>query len=275
MSSEARIFVTTMNQEQSSYAIRKPLTSVEHVSEEVARTIAMERLRGEFLSVEDFVRRCDIPIDSAEALARSGAFDSLTKDSRQALWEIGVAYHRKETPTDEGEPSLFDLPLVEPDDIPELPQLSTNDRLAWDYKTHKAARLHPMALYRRILNDFEVRTIETCWRITPSKDLSNAPIITVGGIVVLRQAPSTAKGVMFVTLEDETGFIQTIVLPKVRQRFRNLLRAPALIVKGQLEGEAGWRGLLVAEVWELKNVSGGYRGFPSPTGGKDKWEIGS
>ncbi len=249
------------------HAIRKPLCSIDSVSEDAARIIVMERLRAPFSSVEDFVRRVRIDRDVIENIARSGAMDALSTDSRRALWEAGVALNRRDIIKPEEE--LFELPLVDERDIPVLPELVTTERLAWDYATHHSARVHPMTLYRRMLNDLEVRSIETCFRLPGHRDLKKAHTLMIGGIAILRQQPPTAKGVMFLTLEDETGYIQTIVLPQVREKFRKVLRSSALIVKGKLEGEHGWRGLLVQDVWVLQNVQGGYSGFPSYAGGQD------
>ena len=260
-------------------AIRKPLTSIENVSEESARAIVMERLRGPYLSCEDFVQRLSLPSDVIESVARSGALDALAQDSRSALWHAGVALRRKESLRQDQE-SLFALPLVQPEDVPELPPLRSTERLAWDYATHRSARVHPMTLYRRMLNSLEVRTIETCYRLPMRSDSSKPDhppnrnhTMLLGGIAILRQQPGTAKGVMFLTLEDETGYIQVIVLPHIKEKLRKVLRAPALIVKGKPEGENGWRGLLLLDAWELRNVQGGYTGFPSQTGGKDRQVI--
>ena len=253
-------------------AIRKPLCSIENVSEEVAREIVMERMRGPFLSCEDVVQRLSIPRDALECIARSGAMDALAQDSRSALWHVGVALRRKESLKQEQE-SLFAMPLVQPEDVPSLPPLRSTERLAWDYAMHRSARVHPIALYRRMLNTLEVRSIETCYRLAASPDPHSNVTMLVGGIAILRQQPRTAKGVMFLTLEDETGYIQVIVLPHIKEKLRSVLRAPALVVKGKLEGEHGWRGLLMYDAWELRNVQGGYTGFPSQTGGKDTHVI--
>jgi error-prone DNA polymerase len=254
------------------FAIRKPLTSVENVSDEAVRSIVMERMRGPFLSCEDFVQRLSIARDVVESIARSGAMDALAHHSRSALWHVGVALRRKESLKQEQE-SLFALPLVQPEDVPSLPPLRSTERLAWDYATHRSARVHPITLYRRMLNSLEVRTIETCYRMPMSAHPERNHSIMLGGIAILRQQPGTAKGVMFLTLEDETGYIQVIVLPHIKERLRSVLRAPALIVKGKPEGEHGWRGLLLQDAWELRNVQGGYTGFPSQTGGKDRHII--
>src|SRR6185295_689881 len=106
-------------------------------------------------------------------------------------------------------------------------------RLSWDYETHRAARRHPMILLRRTLTDLEIRPIATCWRFekSPLRTPHDAkPVLTVAGITTLRQMPPTAKGVMFITLEDESGYIQCIVLPHVQERYGALFRSAALIV---------------------------------------------
>ena len=92
------------------------------------------------------------------------------------------------------------------DDIPDLPPLTASERLSWDYRTHGAARVHPMTLARRQLAELEVRPIETCYRFgrTVRTQAGNPATVTVAGITMLRQRPPTAKGVLFVTIEDET-----------------------------------------------------------------------
>jgi error-prone DNA polymerase len=132
-----------------------------------------------------------------------------------------------------------------------------------------------MSLVRRQLNDLEIRPVEQCYSL--SKNVHHGftnqkkPELTTAGIVILRQRPGTAKGFMFLTLEDETGFIQTIVPPAVYQRFSTVLYHSSLIVRGVLSGENGWAGMLVKEAWVLDNMFGGYEGRPSYSGGKDHW----
>ena len=79
--------------------------------------------------------------------------------------------------------------------------------------------------------------------------------------------PPTAKGVMFVTLEDETGYIQVVVYPQIQHRDGALMREPAMIVEGQLQINRGWRGVVAEKVHPLLGVFGGTAGFPSARGG--------
>ncbi|NNE35137.1 MAG: hypothetical protein HKN13_07880 [Rhodothermales bacterium] len=170
--------------------------------------------------------------------------------------------------------TLFEMQAVEEADIPELPELETHERLSWDYQTHDAARSHPMALIRRTLNELEIRTIETCYRLGRYLDVGTgvtSTMITIAGLSILRQRPPTAKGVLFLTLEDETGFIQTIVQPRVLEHLDHLMTLSALIVRGQLQVMGNWRGLVVTQAWPLHGVFGGYEGYPAHTGGRDRF----
>jgi len=251
-------------------AIRKPITSVEHCSPETARKIVWARSQSPFASVEDIYRRCTIPRDALDALALSGSMDALAGSSRTALWQLGVVARRAQR-LQASQPSLFDLPLVDEADIPRLPPLRAQERLAYDYRSHGSARVHPMTLYRRTLNDLEVRTIETAFRMPIAENLKpwELPEITISGIVILRQAPPTAKGVLFVTLEDETGFVQCVAPPHIRERFGAELRQAALVVRARIHAKAQWRGLSILDVHVLSNVIGGYAGHLSMAGGRD------
>jgi error-prone DNA polymerase len=256
------------------WAVRKPLSSVAQVSIEDARTIVWERLNQPFVSVEDFYLRTPLDKDTVESLARSGALDALTKDSRSALWEVGVLAN-KHGPAGERsiQQNLFKQPVLDLDDIPLLPDLNTKDRLSWDYLTHGSARMHPMFLIRRSLNALEVRSIETCFRFPqpPSSSSKSSPVITTAGVCILRQRPPTAKGFMFITLEDETGFIQCVVPPPVQELLDHVLTASALIVRGKLQSAGNWRGLIVQQAWILNDIFGGYEGFAGSYGGRDNW----
>src|SRR5690606_18136678 len=127
-----------------------------------------------------------------------------------------------------------------------------------------SARIHPMTLLRRELNGWEVRTIETCYRMDPLPGKRHTML--VAGNAVLRQMPPTAKGFMFITLEDETNFIQVIVPPKLCERFGKVLQSPSLVVRAELEATGNWRGLLLKDAWVLEKGMGGYAGVASAAG---------
>lgn len=253
---------------EGSFAIRKPLTSVAHISDDIARLIVWERSCSPFANIEDIVVRLpNVPRDALEALALSGAMEPWEPDARRALWIVGVVKRRSSGSV----PSLLSVPILHKDDVPILPELRAQERLAYDYITHGAARVHPMTLYRRSLIDLEVRSIDIIKRLP----LTPVARVVTSGIVILRQAPATAHGMLFVTLEDETGFVQCIVKPEIRDLFRKELRNASLVVKGTLHGTANWRGIMIEEVRILTNVIGGYHGHLSFAGGTDTLEIGA
>jgi len=264
----------TRQLEDRAWAIRKPLTAVKNVSGDDAQAIVWERLRGAFQSVEDFYRRVPMSIEALRSLARSGALDDLSRDGRTALWEVGVLHRRGVVPG-QGEPdTLFQMDVVQPEDVPDLVPLTEAERLSWDLETHGAARRHPMLLARRYLTDLEIRTVETCYRFgrtVPIQEGGAPPVLTIAGISILRQKPGSANGVMFLTLEDETGYIQCVIYETVQKKYQNVFSQGALVVRGELQVEGNWRGLIVRDAWTLDGLFGGYEGYPSMSGGRDRW----
>ncbi|NND72463.1 MAG: DNA polymerase III subunit alpha [Rhodothermales bacterium] len=258
--------------EDGTLAIRKPLSSIQSVTIDTAKMIVWERLRGPFESVEDLYRRIPVGIEAFRNIARSGAMDEIAGGSRKALWEVGLMARRHGQPGANPKPELFEEVLIREEDIPDLDELTTTQRYSWDYETHGAARTHPMTLMRRSLNELEIRPIETCYQLGKFTAVGSgkAPtIVTTAGLTALRQRPITAKGVMFVTLEDETGMIQTIVLPNILEHLDHVLSQSALIVRGKLQVMGNWRGLVVTQAWPLNGIFGGYAGHPSMGGGRD------
>jgi error-prone DNA polymerase len=162
------------------------------------------------------------------------------------------------------------MPLLTEEDIPELPSLTSAERLSWDYQTQSAARVHPITLARRSLNDLQVQPIESVSRLVPALDGQSGPVVTLAGLVIVRQKPPTAKGFMFLSIEDETGFVQCIVHPKLLERLYDVLVLPTLIVRGELQATGTWRALLLREAWPLEGIFGGYTGFASASGGQTR-----
>ncbi len=258
------------------YAIQQPLTAIASITSEDAQEVIWARLEKPFEDIEDFYKRVNIARDSFDNIARSGALDRFAKDGRDALWHVGVVANRvvKEVHNN-AQTNLFVQKTISPEDIPNLPDLEDSERLSWDYDTISAARKHPMTLVRRQLNELEVRTIETCYQfgntIEPEPYSGRDPIITVAGISILRQKPGTAKGFMFLTLEDETGFIQCVVPPQAQDYLDHVLTSSALIVRGALQMQNSWRGIVLEYAWRLDGIFGGYVGRAAADGGRDRW----
>lgn len=264
-------------------AIRLALPAVKGVSEEAARHLVQHREGCDTL--EALMARLDLPADVWEALARAGAFASRLS-RREALWRIGLmrpkagtvsgsARHLKAS----GPPSKTGrrprgwkpdhreratLPLdaeAAAHLIPELDGLREPQEVTWDFRTQGLSPIrHPLSSHRQRLLEQRVPPIASLFTATPGR------IAQAAGLVVVRQKPPTAKGMVFILLEDETGRIQVAVPPPAFERLQAVLRHGALWVRGKLEhggasrledGTSVYRSLMVQEARPLEEVLGG------------------
>jgi error-prone DNA polymerase len=177
-----------------------------------------------FADLGGFCRRTRLPRPVVENLIRAGALDSLGK-RRDLLWELGGLVYQQDG-----------LDVEVPLESVALPILSQAERLAWEYELlGMAPGEQVMDLYREALKKQGVLT--SC----ELAERRNGERVRVAGWAVVRQRPPTAKGMLFITLEDETGLSNLIVRPDVYERHRDALRnAPLLWVEGRIqrEGEA-------------------------------------
>ena len=206
-------------------ALRPPLTAAKGVSEEAAREILRERLRGPFTSLEDFRARLGAKEDLLLALAKAGAFDELLP-RREALYRAGLP--------------PGGLLLVEEASPPPLPPLAPGERLLLDLeaKGFSELPLHPLDLVRGWLKELGA---------TPLPALRPGPVLTAGLVVAL-QKPPTARGYAFLVLEDGPHRLQAAVPPEVWERHYALFRdCRLLLVAGELAGGT----LRVTEAWPL------------------------
>ncbi|QDU61812.1 Error-prone DNA polymerase [Planctomycetes bacterium Pan216] len=193
-----------------------------------ARIEQMVRTRTEqglFRSLKDLGRRGGLSKRELTRLARTDALGSLKLDRRAGLWE---ALAQGE------EPPLF--AGLEADSGPAaLPSLSEYEEVAADYRAAGLSlRQHPFGFIRERLNDLGVV------RAVDLKTYPNKKPVRVAGLVLMRQQPGTAKGIRFVTLEDETGVANLVVYLKTWERqHHSARRAPAMLAHGILEREQG------------------------------------
>lgn len=162
-----------------------------------------------------------------ERLADADAFRSLGLERRDALWQIAAL---------NGRPVGIFKELPPSDDPPiALPPLSAMEQVVQDYGTTSLSlKAHPVSLIRHELNRLQ---------ITPTgslPNLKNASLVNVCGLITVRQRPGTAKGVLFITIEDETGYANLVVWAKTFEKYRQvILQSKLLMVRGkiQVEGE--------------------------------------
>jgi error-prone DNA polymerase len=233
-------------------AVRLGLSSVRSVGDELAERIVTEReANGPYVSMTDLAQRVDIDRTALEAMATAGVFSNCTDrsganlDRRRALWVAGAV----------AETSADRLPgIVTGTDAPSLPGLSDRELAGADlWATGVSPDGHPTLFERERLASLGVLT---------AAELRTAPTDTrvlVGGVVTHRQRPSTAHGITFVNLEDETGLINVVCSPGLWKRYRRVARgAPALLVRGRLERVDGVINV-VADKLEVLPVVGGHR----------------
>lgn len=186
--------------------------------------------RGErpFASVEDVWLRSGVPPAALEKLADADAFRSLGIDRRQALWQVrglGDAPLPLFAAADarDREPEVALMPMTEGREVVE------------DYRSVQLSlRAHPLSFLRP---EFDRRRITRCGDLLSVKDGSK---VEVAGIILIRQKPGSAKGVLFVTIEDETGVANAIIWPARFEAQRRVILSSAMIgVRGTVQREGG------------------------------------
>ncbi|HEY4408229.1 MAG TPA: error-prone DNA polymerase [Xanthobacteraceae bacterium] len=227
----------------STHALRLGLRQISGFSETDARKI--ESLRGTgFDSVRDLWLRTGLTPAVIERLAQADAFRSLGLDRRDALWAVRALQRAG----DKDDLPLFGrvkMPELEPDIA--LPPMLLGEHVVEDYRRlHLSLKAHPVAFLRA---DLARRGI---LRHDELPDIPSGRRVTVGGLVLVRQRPGTAAGVIFMTLEDETAIANTIVWPKIFEAFRPIVLGARLIsVTGKLQSESGVIHVVAERVEDL------------------------
>ena len=226
-------------------ALRLGLRQVVGLSEDAARKIVERRGTTPYRDPADLWRRSGLTKRQIAALARADAFASLSLTRRDVLWAVR-GFADGQLPLLDAQPQVRDL---EPSVI--LPSLTLGEQVMDDYSSFSLSlRSHPMELLRPT---FKQRGISSTEALMTSK---NGEVLTLAGLVLVRQRPGTASGVVFVTLEDELGIANLVVWPTVFEAHRRIVMGSRLMgVRGriQCEGEKGYKVIhLVAEqVWDL------------------------
>jgi error-prone DNA polymerase len=228
-------------------AVRLGLRMVRGLHEEEGRRIVAAReMAGAFRSLEDLARRAGIGRGALMRLARADACGGLALERRRALWE---ALPRREA----GDRPLWREQEPEPEFTPTglLPEAGAWEQVLADYRTQGLSlRGHPVAFLRPWLEQRDV---------TPAERLASIPSgrrLRTAGIVLVRQRPGTAKGITFVTLEDETGVSNLIIRPAVWRRYRTAARtASGLLAEGMFERDGAVMHLLVERLEDLAELT--------------------
>jgi error-prone DNA polymerase len=200
-------------------AVRLGLRLVGGLSTEGAQRITAARVQGAFTSTQDLALRAQLDVKDLNALAAADALQSLSGHRRQQVWDASALQRA---------PALLRNAPVDEDALA-LPAAPEGEEILFDYTAMGLTlRRHPLALLRPRLARMKFRNAQEL------HDLPSGRHVAACGIVTVRQQPQTAKGTIFVTLEDETGPVNVIVWKHVREKQREvLLHARLLGVYGQ------------------------------------------
>jgi len=220
------------------HAMRIGLRYVRGLSSALLDRIDAERALDQFVDMEDFARRTEAPIDALEALATAGAFACFGVDRRAGLWAAGAMRDAR--------PGHLPHTAVGVE-APPLPGMTEVEETAADlWATGLSPGRHPTEFVRA---ELAARGVVTSFAL---RSLPDRSIVEVVGVVTHRQQPETAKGTVFLNLEDETGLTNVICTGGVWKRYRKVARgSPALRVRGLLERHQGVTNLLAQRIEAL------------------------
>ena len=266
--------------------VRLGVSYVRTIGADLSKHIAAGR---PYRGIEDFVRRSGVSEAQAEALATAGAFECFGLDRREALWaagaiaQAGAGLDSRELDSKEEVPARKDgqeqgggerpgpqsrvgrgpqtarlAGLVTGVEAPSLPGMDAVELNRADlWATGLSPDSYPTELFRKELDALGVVPAASL------ADLADRTSVIVGGLVTHRQRPGTAKGVIFINLEDETGLVNVICTLPVWERYRRIaLSAPALLVHGKLERVDEAISVLAITIQALPSFAGP-KGLPS------------
>jgi error-prone DNA polymerase len=218
--------------------IRLGLSDVRNLGDEPAAAIVAGQ---PYRDLEDFARRTRLPVPALEALATAGAFGCFGIGRREALWAAGAAATIRPGQLPGTTPGLA---------APPLPAMTAAEETFADLWATGTYGTHPVAHIREPLADRGVIGADALRSARPGAN------VVVAGLVTHRQQPGTAGGVVFLSLEDETGMANVICPPAVWERHRRVaLDANALLVHGRVERLDGAVSLLATRIRRLRVVA--------------------
>ncbi len=243
------------------WGVRLGLGLVKGIGPEQAGSLDAELARGPYRGLTDVVERTGLPEETIERLVRAGALDSLGRPRRELLWQLREVASRRVAGTSgraAGRPLDLCLP---PTDAPALPPIGETERLGDAYAVLSLdARQQVISLFRPALERLGA---------VPNAALNEHRLgkIRIGGLVVTRQHPMTAKGTVFLALEDETGMVNVTLWPDAWARLRGVVRRHALLlVDGRLQRDGDVVNVIAVEIRPLPEMAAEFGGPGRPAG---------
>jgi error-prone DNA polymerase len=254
------------------WGVRLGLHLVKGIGEQHEELLDRELERGPYVSLADVVERTGLPEETIERLIRTGALDSLGRPRRELLWQLrevaGATRGRIDGRSTRaasgtrspaaGRPMDLRLPATA---APSLPAITESERLGDAYAVVGLdARRQVVGLFREALDRLGAVPNGALADRRPGR-------VRLGGLVVTRQHPMTAKGTVFLALEDETGMVNVTLWPDTWARLRAVVRRHALLlVDGELQRESNVVNVVAHEIVPLTTVAERAGGPESPTG---------
>jgi error-prone DNA polymerase len=219
--------------------VRLGFRYVKEMGEAAIRKIEEEKAKSLYRSLRDLYQRARLQREATENLILVGALDSFQIHKRQLLWQLGLMVQGPD----------HALPLDFGPDQPVLPEMTDMEQMAADYRIQGLShQRHPMELLREhISRDGVLKSSEI-------KALFSGTRVRLAGYVVCRQAPGTAKGHVFLTIEDEEGLVNVTLKPHVYQKYRyEARREPLIVVEGMLQKQGGVVNVLAERLSPLRD----------------------
>ncbi len=216
------------------FALRMGLRYVKGLRE--SEGLAVVQLQP-FRDLADFEARSGLGPATRKKLAAAGALESLEAGRRQALWKLGLP-----------DAAADSLALTEAEPAPSLPELTDLEKVAWDYRAGgHSTRMHPLQPLRAALT---AQGFPDAAGLNAARDGQR---MRYAGLVICRQRPGTAGGVTFMTLEDETGFVNLVIWQNIFEQFTVLVKTTSFLgVTGKLQIQDGVVHLIAEELWRPK-----------------------
>ncbi|MES2454726.1 MAG: error-prone DNA polymerase [Bacteroidota bacterium] len=222
--------------------LRLGLRQVKGIQQEDVLTLIKSRGAG-YKDIPE-IMEAGVSQNTLEILADADAFRSIGLDRRQALWEVS-ALHDRPVALFAGQTSESAL-----EQQVELPLMRNSEHVVQDYAaTTLSVKAHPVSFLREKLKLLHISSADDLAKIT------DGTLVKVAGLVLVRQRPGTAKGVCFITIEDETGFSNLVVFQKLFDKYRQeILAAKLLMVEGKLQREDKVVHVIVQRCFDLSKL---------------------
>lgn len=217
------------------FAIRMGFRFVKSMRESAAERVVRARADMPFRSLADFVNRTHLDEGTQDRLAEAGAYSALSDARRDALWQVR-GYQRQKNDS---------MALSDREASPRFRDLSALETIIWDYDTSRhSARGHPLEPLRAQLRAKRLPDARVI------RQMRHGQRVSYAGIVICRQRPGTANGVTFMTLEDETGFVNVVLWAQVFAEYKVVVKSTSFLgITGKLQVEQSLIHIIADSVW--------------------------